>query len=62
MTQLTHDVIPAENGGFRYRILDGDTVLLTSGPCLLREDADRLGAHFAADALGTLDFINRKSK
>jgi hypothetical protein len=60
VTALKHDVIAGDRGGFRYRILDGRKVLLASGEFLLREDADRCGAHFAADPVGTLDFIERR--
>jgi len=60
VTKLTHDVIDGDRGGFRYRILAGRKVLLTSGTLLLREDADKLGKHFAADPIGTLDFIERR--
>jgi len=57
MTQpiLTHDVVRGERG-WRYRLWEGDQVVLTSGEFLLREDAHRCGAHFAADE-ATIHFI-----
>lgn len=48
MSRYHHAVIPRE-GGYAYRIYEGDRVVITSGTFLHRRDADSVGRHFAAD-------------
>lgn len=47
---MTHDTVLSECGGWRYRILDeGGSAVLSSGVFNTRNDAERVGRHWASD-------------
>lgn len=47
--RVTYDTVQLPNGAWSYRLLLGTRVLIQSGGFLLRQDADNIGRHFAAE-------------